>query len=76
MKYTKNIGIKLRLLGFEFDRGHRSEGREFDIYENGIIEVKADHYNKLVTVEINAEYNKVNIKSIEQLEQLSKLINQ
>lgn len=76
MKYTKNIGIKLLLMGFEYRGGHKHEGIEYDIYKKGIIEVEVDHYNKRVKTEIIMNDKPLKIKSLDQLKKLDKLINQ
>lgn len=76
MKYTKNIGIKLKLLGFE----HCATGTiggvvTQDVWVKGIIVVVVRHRDKEVYTNIKST-DKVNIKSLDQLKQLDKLINQ
>lgn len=76
MKYTKNIGIKLKLLGFDFSYEHEDEEIKYEVWGKGSIEVTVDHTNREISTIINEMHEELNIKSLDQLEQLSKLINQ
>jgi len=57
MKYTKNIGLKLRAMGFEF---YSSNGPEddanliYEVYRKGVLEVTVEHSpGKIVIVEFH-----------------------
>lgn len=76
MKYTKNIGIKLKLLGFEHcATGYSGDDVTQEVWVKESIVVAVKHRDKIVHVHIK-NTDKANIKSIDQLKQLDKLINQ
>lgn len=76
MKYTKNIGIKLKLLGFEHCvTGYSGDDVTKEVWVKGSIVVAVKHRDKIVHTNIK-NTDKANIKSIDQLKQLDKLINQ
>lgn len=76
MKYTKNIGIKLKLLGFEFHDEPKENEINYDVWVKNNLGITVDHTNKNIEVEIIMNDKPLNIKSIGQLKQLDKLINQ
>lgn len=71
MKYTKNIGNKLLLMGFFLNIEEKDTHRQ--IWTKGIVDVEVVHENKSTSVHVGGV---ANIKSIDQLKQLDKLINQ
>lgn len=76
MKYTKNIGIKLKLLGFDFHDEPKEKEINYDVWVKDNLGVAVDHTNKIIEVEVIMNDKPLNIKSLEQLKQLDKLINQ
>lgn len=78
MMYTKNIGLKLRNMGFEF---HSSNGPEddanlnYEVYRKGGLEVTVEHSpGKIVFVDIEATEN-INVASFAQLALLDRIVN-
>lgn len=79
MKYTKNIGLKLRAMGFEL---HSSNGPEddaeliYEVYRKGVLEVTVEHSpGKVVIVDITSTDN-VKPATLNQLALLDRIINQ
>lgn len=43
MKYTRNIGNKLKLKGFNLIGKIKTEEESYEVWENGVIEVTVEH---------------------------------
>lgn len=79
MKYTKNIGLKLRAMGFEF---YSSNGPEddanliYEVYRKGVLEVTVEHSpGKIVIVDISSTDN-IKPATLNQLAMLDRIVNQ
>ncbi len=79
MKYTKNIGLKLRAMGFKL---HSSNGPEddanliYEVYRKGVLEVTVEHSpGKIVIVDISSTDN-IKPATLNQLAMLDKIVNQ
>lgn len=79
MKYTKNIGLKLRALGFEFLYDNSNHGDDpdlqYEVYFKGKIEVTVEHSpGKVVIIDIESKDN-VNCATLARLKTLDTIIN-
>lgn len=82
MKYTKNITNKLKQLDFvlELDSNHLppeacDDNLHYEIWRKGVVEVTVEHSpGKLVQVDLVANDCSLNIKTIEELDTLTKLL--
>lgn len=74
MEYTRNLPLKLNLMGFihQVTYGNRRTGKE--IWQKGSIRTTVHHGEKSVTIDVYPEYD-VNCKTIEQLKTLDQIIN-
>lgn len=82
MKYTKNIGNKLKLIGFEMVLDSNDipfgvdDGGHYEIWASGPIEVTVEHSpGKVVQVEITEGRDQLNCKSLEDLKALDRIVN-
>lgn len=53
MEFTRNIGLKLQNLGFEFFYANNEENCDYIVYSKGNIEVTVDYITEQATVSIS-----------------------
>lgn len=74
MQYTKNFGNKLLNRGFKFKYNHADAEINYDVYENGCIDITVDHTNKEIVVDLLVDSETIELSSFSHLESLISLL--
>lgn len=77
MKYTRNIPLKLKLMGFYLADEVKDEECHYEDWRKAPLMVCVDHTMKTVIVELDQGYQgrKVNVKTIKELESITEILN-
>lgn len=76
MQYTKNLGLKLRRCGFEFQSSMKNSEVDFEDFKQNDIEVTVDHAMKDVVITIIPDSplgEQIPIKGVRTMNELKQL---
>jgi tRNA uridine 5-carbamoylmethylation protein Kti12 len=78
MNYTRNLGMKLRAQGFEFQSSVKNKEVDYEDFKKDDIEVTVDHEMQMATIVIVSEFGEdldINgVRTMSELKMLHRLI--